>query len=691
MRRHLLWATALTVGLGFSSVSLPAMAIDNSRNHQINTPEGSVSVGKYLPGSNYQQESAIGSPTIEEPSTPVPLTPTLEADNATPEEKVVTPEAQLVQTVEEPVKVAPTLEKPATTEQTETKLPVEITDKQPASPVIKAEAARSRVIPFWDLAANNYFIPEISWAKSQKITTGWGDGTFRPDSLLNRKDVAAFLYRLAGSPRTSVPKNQQFVDVPVNSQFSKEISWLASKHITTGWADGTFRPHTPITREALAAFLYRFCSLESAKNCSAEVIGRLSAENHSSFKDVPRSNPFHREIAWMASSAISTGWPDGTFRPHNLLDRQTMLAFTFRVMHNQSHQNLVKYPRIVGTKNPYVNNAQLKQLGSIQPKASYRGNDATWWYQHGQVIRRGGQTYAIYGPIYHYWTNGGQKLLGWPRGNAYGVKKNGVAQWFEHGGAYQNGAKAYGLTGRILAKWAAQGYENGPLGLPVGQRERHGNTWRQHFQGGYLYETDQVLTMNVPWVGQYYNYYCGAAAGEMVLRHLGAYRSALTGEKLSQHALAGNTYMKTRRVGFTSFHNKALAKGINTWLGNPNAYRQIHVPTAVKQQGFNRTVAQIRQIIKDSFANGYPVVVDEQEARGGYHPNGHNNATFSHIMVVTGYNPQTDAFRLQDPGAGMWSRAAKSFWYPSLSQFVKRHLSREIERDGRRHIGIYHH
>ncbi|WP_259558085.1 S-layer homology domain-containing protein [Brachybacterium sillae] len=70
--------------------------------------------------------------------------------------------------------------------------------------------------------------------------------------------MAAFLYRLAGSPSYRLPSTSRFRDVPLRSQFAKEIHWLASTGITTGWPDGTFRPVTPVTREAMAAFLYRF-------------------------------------------------------------------------------------------------------------------------------------------------------------------------------------------------------------------------------------------------------------------------------------------------------------------------------------------------------------------------------------------------------------------------------------------------
>ena len=75
---------------------------------------------------------------------------------------------------------------------------------------------------------------------------------------MNRDAMAAFFYRFAGSPAYSAPVASPFSDVSTGSQFYREISWLADQRITTGWADGSFRPVQPIERGAMAAFLHRY-------------------------------------------------------------------------------------------------------------------------------------------------------------------------------------------------------------------------------------------------------------------------------------------------------------------------------------------------------------------------------------------------------------------------------------------------
>lgn len=68
--------------------------------------------------------------------------------------------------------------------------------------------------------------------------------------------MAAFLYRMAGSPQ--VKTSAGFIDVSSVNPFRATINWMASQNISTGWADGTYRPYDSVTREAMAAFIYRF-------------------------------------------------------------------------------------------------------------------------------------------------------------------------------------------------------------------------------------------------------------------------------------------------------------------------------------------------------------------------------------------------------------------------------------------------
>ena len=76
--------------------------------------------------------------------------------------------------------------------------------------------------------------------------------------------MAAFMYRLSGSPDYTPPQVSPFVDVAVGDAFYKEISWLAASKISNGWdmGDGTrrFEPYSAVSRAAMAAFMFRYAT-----------------------------------------------------------------------------------------------------------------------------------------------------------------------------------------------------------------------------------------------------------------------------------------------------------------------------------------------------------------------------------------------------------------------------------------------
>ena len=173
---------------------------------------------------------------------------------------------------------------------------------------------------FSDVPTHAAFYTEIEWLASRKITTGYGDGTFRPDQSVERGAMAAYFYRMAGSPAVNLPKTSPFLDVPTNHPFYKEIVWMHQRGITTGYGDGTFRPNEAVSREATAAFLYRYSGSPA-----------IPAAHGSGFKDVRANNSFYREIIWLESRKITAGYGDGTFRPYDSVSRGAMAAFLYRM------------------------------------------------------------------------------------------------------------------------------------------------------------------------------------------------------------------------------------------------------------------------------------------------------------------------------------------------------------------------
>lgn len=186
-------------------------------------------------------------------------------------------------------------------------------------------------LAFADVPPGTQFETEINWMASQGISTGWlepnGTKTYRPLNPVNRDAMAAFMHRLAGKPDFSPPPISPFTDLAPDDMFYKEIVWLAARYISTGWTDSdgsrTFRPSQPVTRDAMAAFMYRLAGKPA-----------FDPPATSPFADVTKDNIYYHEITWLAAQDISTGWPESdgtrTFRPLQPVNRDAMAAFMFR-------------------------------------------------------------------------------------------------------------------------------------------------------------------------------------------------------------------------------------------------------------------------------------------------------------------------------------------------------------------------
>ena len=172
--------------------------------------------------------------------------------------------------------------------------------------------------PFPDVSGEGEFCEHITWLAARGVTDGYEGGEFRPSAPISRQAMAAFLYRLAGAPDGPFP-DPGFADVPAGHGFADEIWWLASTGITGGYVDGTFRPTAGLSRQAMAAFLYRY------EGSPAGPFGDPS------FLDVPATHGFADAIWWLASTGITNGYQDGTYRPTAPLSRQAMAAFLHRL------------------------------------------------------------------------------------------------------------------------------------------------------------------------------------------------------------------------------------------------------------------------------------------------------------------------------------------------------------------------
>ena len=267
-----------------------------------------------------EQPKPSPKPTPEKPK-PDP-TPTPEQPKPSPTPTPEKPKPDPTPTPEQP--------KPSPTPTPEKPKPDPIPTPEQPKPSPKPTPEKPKPLPpapeppkpaqrFKDVYPTDQFYTEIEWLASTGITTGWPDNTYRPQNNIERGAMAAFFYRMAGSPRVMMPYRSPFKDVDASYPFYKEIVWMYQQGITTGYPDGTFRPNDSVSREAMAAFFYR-----QARDY------RFYAPRHTSFIDVNGDNLFYTEISWLADRGISRGWDDRTYRPGQAITRDAMAAFLYR-------------------------------------------------------------------------------------------------------------------------------------------------------------------------------------------------------------------------------------------------------------------------------------------------------------------------------------------------------------------------
>ena len=113
-------------------------------------------------------------------------------------------------------------------------------------------APKAKNNPFADVKETAHYYNAVLWAAERGIVSG---DTFKPDTAVTRAQMAAFLYRNAGS--TAITGGDTFADVPADASFAKAVAWVAVKGITSGTKDHTFNPDGVCTRAQIVTFLYR--------------------------------------------------------------------------------------------------------------------------------------------------------------------------------------------------------------------------------------------------------------------------------------------------------------------------------------------------------------------------------------------------------------------------------------------------
>lgn len=138
---------------------------------------------------------------------------------------------------------------------------------------VRGEIGSGAATPFSDICTSDWYYEAVQYVYSAGLFNGVTDTTFSPYGGVTRGMLATVLYRLADSP--SVSGSYGFSDVDSAMWYSLGISWASEVGVVTGMGDGTFSPDGMVTREQMALMLYRYVNEVLALN--SEATGELSS------------------------------------------------------------------------------------------------------------------------------------------------------------------------------------------------------------------------------------------------------------------------------------------------------------------------------------------------------------------------------------------------------------------------------
>ena len=115
---------------------------------------------------------------------------------------------------------------------------------------------RDAALPFTDVADTAWYADAVQYVYENGLMTGVSESEFAPDGTATRGQIVTILWRLAGSPVVNYA--MRYADMDEGAWYGEAVRWAASTGVVTGYSESSFGPNDAITREQLAAILYRY-------------------------------------------------------------------------------------------------------------------------------------------------------------------------------------------------------------------------------------------------------------------------------------------------------------------------------------------------------------------------------------------------------------------------------------------------
>lgn len=176
-------------------------------------------------------------------------------------------------------------------------------------------------LPFSDVRIADWFYNDVKYVYEKGMMSGTAADVFAPNATTTRAMIVTILYRLEGSP--AVTGTSSFVDVPAGQWYTDAVNWAAANQIVKGTSATTFAPNDSITREQMAAILYRYAQYKGY-----DVTKKADLSGYS---DNGQVSAYAKDaLAWANAAKLINGVTNTTLAPQGNATRAQVSAILHR-------------------------------------------------------------------------------------------------------------------------------------------------------------------------------------------------------------------------------------------------------------------------------------------------------------------------------------------------------------------------
>lgn len=176
-------------------------------------------------------------------------------------------------------------------------------------------------LPFKDVKTTDWFYNDVKYVYEKGMMAGTAADVFAPNATTTRAMIVTILYRLEGSP--AVTGTSAFVDVPAGQWYTDAVNWAAANQIVKGTSATTFAPNDSITREQMAAILYRYAQYKGY-----DVTKKADLSGYS---DNGQVSAYAKDaLAWANAAKLINGVTNTTLAPQGNATRAQVSAILHR-------------------------------------------------------------------------------------------------------------------------------------------------------------------------------------------------------------------------------------------------------------------------------------------------------------------------------------------------------------------------